>query len=98
MTTRYPVEEVEAVIVRTVRDSFREVSIVPAVCHRSVSFTIPKTQVPLSYHSGAVARLAEKGGQGWPVFFDEGITLHTEENPVFEGRAPAVTASHECVA
>ena len=85
-------------IVRTVRDSFREVSIVPAVCHRSVSFAIAKTEVPLSYHSGAVARLAEKGGQGWPVFFDEWITLYTKKNPVFEGGAPAVTAGHECVA
>ena len=55
MATRYPVEEVETVIAWTVRDSFHEVCVVPAVCHRSVSFTIAKTQVPLSYHSGPIA-------------------------------------------
>ena len=98
MAPRYPVEEVEAVIVRAVRDSFREVRAVPAICYRSVSFAIAKTEVPLSYHSGVVARLAEKSGEGWAVFFDERITLHTKENPVLEGRAPAVTAGHECVA
>ena len=95
MASGYSVEVIKAVIGGPIGEGLGEVSVVPAFRRGSVGLPILEPQVPFADHSGPVAIVAEKGGDGRAGLLDQGVTLDPEEDPVFKGGAPAIAPGQQ---
>lgn len=98
MTSGNPVKEIKAMVGWPICEGLGEIGICPALGGGAVLAAVSDPEVPFPHHPGSISITTEKRGNCRARFFDQGVTLDSKENPVFERTTPAIAPGEQRVA
>ena len=58
-----------------------EVCVFPAGGWLAIALAVTQSDMPFTYHASGIAGSLQHRGDGWPVCFNQGISLGTKKNP-----------------
>ena len=79
------------------KNIFGQVRIRPASSWSAICLGVSQTKVPFTYHGGRISAGTKECGEGRAIFFNQRISLNSEEYPVLQSGSPRIPASKQSV-